>query len=214
MGQTTQNRYKQILGRYLPEKAVDLVFDFLYINHIGFKITKKRRSKLGDYKWFKYKPGYYEISVNGDLNKYAFMLVLMHEMAHHLVHLQYGESVQPHGHEWQRSFADTMKKYIGMGVFPSDVANAMAVYSSSIPLKIKKERELMSIINRYNENANSTPEITLNDVPLNTLFKLENHERVFRSVEKRRTRYKCVDIKTNEYFLVQGTATIFPMEAE
>ena len=39
----------------------------------------------------------HRISVNGNLNKYSFLITLIHELAHLLTFTQYKNRVDPHG---------------------------------------------------------------------------------------------------------------------
>ena len=101
---------KQILFQYLPELAIDeiVLLQEKYVFHL--KISKPRNSKLGDFRPIGKRNS--RISVNGNLNKYEFLIVLLHEIAHLLVWKNYGLRTKPHGKEWQFEFKLLLKQYI------------------------------------------------------------------------------------------------------
>lgn len=84
--------YKAILAKYMPAAAVEPIYDFMEQYHVHLHITRKRTSKLGDYRWPQRGHNYQEISVNGDMNPYQFLMVLLHEMAHLNTHQRHPAS--------------------------------------------------------------------------------------------------------------------------
>ena len=113
--------YKAILAKYMPAVAVDSVYDFMSRHNVHLHITRKRTSKLGDYRWPQSRHNYHEISVNGDMNPYHFLMVLLHEMAHLNTYQRYGSDIQPHGHEWQEHYRRLLMTYSREGHFPEAV---------------------------------------------------------------------------------------------
>lgn len=198
---------KTILLKYIPAGAVDDVFEYLYSNKVHFKIVNNRKTKLGDYRWPQHQYRYHQITINGGLNAYAFLFVLLHEMAHHATYMIYRTTVQPHGQEWQRQYQTMLFNYVGKQVFPSDIELMIQKCYSSVPFKAMDERLMMDSFRRYDADYDSMPQTLLQDLPLNTLFRTENG-RMFRSIEKRRTRYKCQSIPDGTLYLVQGTARV------
>ena len=93
-------RYERILQRYLPEPFVGMVIDLLMEYTVQFKIVKPRKTKLGDFR-AKNKHGKAQITINGDLNPYSFLVTTLHEFAHLTNYLEHGHRVAPHGKEWK-----------------------------------------------------------------------------------------------------------------
>ena len=91
------------LRPFLPEGSVDLVCEKLraYPHHLV--ITPPRSTKLGDFKADS-RTGKMELTVNGNLNPFAFLVTLMHELAHLITHIEHGWNVKPHGTEWKSAF--------------------------------------------------------------------------------------------------------------
>lgn len=210
----SEQEYKEILGRYLPASAVDPIYNFIADNSIHLHITRKRTSKLGDYRYPQPSHNYHEISVNGDLSPHFFLLVLLHEMAHLNTFLAHGRNVQPHGHEWQNQYRSLLLKYFNEGHFPTEVAETMARYTAHIPLNraagVELERKLRELdASASGGSTPAEPELTLSDLPIGSLFRLKNRpQTIFRSIEKRRTRYRCIDQQTRLSYLVSGSAAV------
>ena len=89
-------RLSEKLSPYLPAGTEGYVAQFILTYHIEFKIAKKRKTKLGDYRQ-PYRGSSHRISVNGDLNPYSFLITTLHEIAHLLTFVRFGNRVQPHG---------------------------------------------------------------------------------------------------------------------
>lgn len=66
---------------YFPAEAVSSMEQLLAQYRIRIYAKKRRHAKLGDFKpGTRVKP--HQITVNSDLNPYAFLLVFLHELAH------------------------------------------------------------------------------------------------------------------------------------
>ena len=71
----------KILERYLPADAAPLIGRWIDYFKCEFKISRNRNSKFGDYRPPHDGKGH-RISVNFDLNPYAFLVITVHEFAH------------------------------------------------------------------------------------------------------------------------------------
>jgi hypothetical protein len=75
---------RKVLELHLPEKSIGFIIEWLISQKVQLKISNTRTTKLGDYR--PPRPGAIpRISVNHNLNKYSFLITLVHEMAHHMV---------------------------------------------------------------------------------------------------------------------------------
>ena len=68
----------EVLAKYLPEHAVPLCFELIKTNSVNLKIVNERKTRNGDYR--KGFSGKHEITVNASLNKYRFLITLVHEI--------------------------------------------------------------------------------------------------------------------------------------
>ena len=81
------------LQDFLPSKSLHTIATLMAEHEVFLKITPKRSSKLGDYKPAFRQKGH-RISINGDLNPYAFLNTLVHELAHLLTYKQFAQTVK------------------------------------------------------------------------------------------------------------------------
>lgn len=105
------------LSDYLPAGTTEPVLSYLQRHGVHLTITQARRSVLGDYR-HRYQHQPHRISVNGNLNPYAFLITLLHELAHLLTYEQFGNRVSAHGKEWKSCFGDLLKQFLEARFFP------------------------------------------------------------------------------------------------
>ena len=203
---TTEERYRAILRNHLPPEAVDWTYAYLDRYKVHFHITRGRRSKLGDYRWPQREHTFHEISVNGDLNPYLFLWVLLHEAAHLETHLKYS-NVAAHGHEWQGEYARLLAEHAVW--FPPEVRPLVARYASRVPLYRPLLRQIEELLHRYDKDYVEGRVTHLDDLPVGSRFRLKNKpEFVFESLEHRRTRWLCREVDTGRQYTVAGSAEV------
>src|SRR5947208_1439946 len=112
------------LESYLPGNSFEQVAFFLQHYKVHLTITAKRESVLGDYR-NAINGKNHRISVNGNLNKYAFLITLLHELAHLLAFENFGNRIAPHGKEWKRVFGELLAQFIEHNVFPEDIKRSL-----------------------------------------------------------------------------------------
>ena len=108
---------RQVFEKFVPLEAVDYC-DELYQNlNFEFRVTRSRKTKLGD---FRYQVGSKKasISVNNDLNPFAFLLTYLHEVAHLMTFNQFKGRVDPHGKEWKNAFKKVAAPLLTEQIFP------------------------------------------------------------------------------------------------
>ena len=209
MDSATIEKYKRTLGNYLPTNAVDPIFDFIQQHSVHLHITRERHTKLGDYRWPQQRHPFHEISVNGNLNPYFFLWVMLHEMAHLNTREHHGSNVQPHGHEWQEAYRQLILQY--MSCFPDELLPWMRRYCSRIPLSHPVENKIEELLRHHNPNYNPADDLTLNQLASGTAFRIASKPHIhFRAIEKRRTRWICQNLDDGKQYLVAGTAQVIP----
>ena len=207
MEQSYIDNFKKGLAKYVPAEAVNPLFDFMAEHKVHLHITRERFSKLGDYRWPQPQHRYHEISINGNLNKYHFLMVLLHEMAHLNTWLLHGNTIQPHGHEWQAAYARLINLYLPL--FPTDVSVLLQRYTARIPLSRTIEKQIDAQLRHYNPDYTPSQDITLNDLTPGTRFHIASRpDHHFVAAEKRRTRWICRCLEDGHQYLVSGTAQV------
>ena len=203
---TTSERYRAILANHLPAAAVDWVYSYLDRYRVHFHITRGRRSKLGDYRPPCTGHQCHEMSVNGDLAPYLFLLVFLHEAAHLETRLHHG-AVAPHGREWQGEYARLLVDRAA--IFPPDVQPLIAAYTSRLPLSRSAGQRLEQALRQYGQPAAAT--LTVDDLAAGSTFRLAGRpDMELRMLERRRTRWLCVDDATGRRYTVSATAEVLP----
>jgi len=194
---------KDLLFEYLPEKSVDIIYNWIVEKEVHLKIARERKTKLGDYR----PPVYYKnhrISVNYNLNKYSFLITLVHEFAHLMVWEKYKNKVEPHGKEWKETYRDLMLNFLEKDIFPADLESELKKSIKNSKASTGSEINLSRIIKKYDKHNGKT---TLEELPENSLFILEDGKR-FKKGPKQRTRYKCLNIDNRKIYLVHALSTV------
>lgn len=203
---TAAENLNQQLQPFLPEESVDIAVRWILDYKIFLTVTRKRSSILGDYRRPHGGKGH-RISINGDLNRYAFLVTLVHEVAHLTTWEKYQHTVSSHGREWKTEFKLLMDEFTGRRIFPEDVRTALKKYFINPSATHCDDPVLMKVLNKYNKQ----PVFHLEDLEQNGLF-LWTDGRVFKKGEKLRKRYKCYELRTNRIYLFSPVAEVKKME--
>ncbi|ASZ14430.1 SprT-like domain-containing protein [Chitinophaga pendula] len=187
----------QALSRYLPEGTFGQVMDYLREYKVHLTITRERQSLLGDYRHPDSRGGH-RISVNGNLNKYSFLITLLHEIAHLITYMHYRNEVASHGKEWKQAFAHILKQFVGKAYLPEDVEQALRQSIRNPAASSCADEDLMRVLRRY--DAGKENHFFVEQLAPNQLFKTKDG-RVFRRGEKIRKRYRCEEIATKRVYL-------------
>ena len=208
------SRFAGLLKPYLPCGAVDTVVQYIIDYKIHFKITRERHTKFGDYRLpTTARPGHC-ISINGNLEPQGFLLVTLHELAHMLTYVDYGRKVKPHGLEWQRNYSRLIADFINMGCFSDDIVPMLRSYSATLPLNKRMERLIDTRLHLLPAafDKNGKPQ-TLDTLPVGSQFRIKGNDgRLFESVAKLRTRWKCRELNTGRIYSVSGSAPVVTNE--
>lgn len=185
------------LENFLPSGTIGHVTSFLHQFHVHLTITRERKSILGDYRHSTYEKNH-RISVNGNLNKFSFLITLLHELAHLLTFEKFGNRVQSHGTEWKRIFGHLLKEFIDHNIFPDDIRVALQQSLQNPAASSCAEEGLLRVLRKYDvtkENHHLVEELETG-----TLFRTKDG-RIFKKGEKLRKRFKCLEVKTGREYL-------------
>ncbi len=196
------------IKQYLPENTADIIAQWIFELKLRVVLYYERSTKLGDYR-APHGNKQATITIDKTLNKYSFLITMVHEIAHAKTHEKYGR-VQPHGVEWKATFQNLMLNFFIRKVFPRDLESVLAHHMKNPKAGSLSDPKLAKILMKYDDNQEVESQILLEDLPENTKFALENG-RAFIKGEKRRTRYVCTEIKTKRRFLVSAIASVIPL---
>lgn len=191
-----QERNQSILHKYIPEKAVATISEWIYTYDFKLRIKKSRASKYGDYR----PPAggqNHQITINYDMNKYAFLITLVHEIAHLTNWNKHRDKVLPHGAEWKLEFRILMNYFLYEGIFPEDVSKALKKYMENPAASSCSDTTLLRALKKYDQREGT---VLLEELPEGAIFRY-NKERMFIKNEKVRKRFKCKEVKSNHVYL-------------
>lgn len=198
----------KILETYLPPKAAPLISRWIDYFVCEFKVSRNRNSKFGDYRHPFGGQGH-RISVNYDLNPYAFLVTTVHEFAHLHTWNEHKNKVKPHGTEWKANFKRMMQPFFEMDVFPPDVKHAIVNYLNNPAASSCSDLNLYRSLRQY--DAPKPDHLTVEKLPAHALFKIKDG-RIFRKQERVRKRYKCIEVSTKRMYLFSPVAEVQLLE--
>jgi hypothetical protein len=187
----------QQLKAYLPEGSFEDVSYYLLHYKVHLTITRERKSVLGDYRNALAEKNH-RISVNGNLNKYAFLITLLHELAHLFTYERFGHRVQAHGMEWKNEFSKILAQFLLKKIFPPDIYNALLKTLQNPAASSCADTALLRVLHRYDEKKEGV--VLVESLPEGSHFKIKGG-RVFRKMERVRKRIKCSEVDTGKLYL-------------
>lgn len=193
-----------ILSKYMPALAAELIAEWIDKYECEFRISRSRNTKLGDYR-APFKGIGHKISVNYNLNQYAFLVTSVHEFAHLITWNDWKHKVKPHGQEWKNNFQKLMLPFFEMNIFPDDVKNAITLYLRNPAASSCTDANLFKTLKSYDPQDKDT--LSIEDIAENEKFITKNG-RVFKKLNKIRTRYRCIELNTGLLYLFSPLAEV------
>jgi SprT protein len=185
------------LAHYLPNGTLEAVMGYLHQYKVHLTVARERKSILGDYRHRTHHQNH-RISINGNLNKFSFLVTLIHEIAHLLTYEQYGNKVPAHGKEWKLLYGGLLKQFLQNKIFPADIERELIATIKNPAATSCAEDGLVRVMRKYDEK--DSPNRLVEEIPFHGLFKAPDG-RIFRKGEKLRKRYKCVEVTTGREYL-------------
>lgn len=185
------------LQSYLPQGSFEEVLFYLQHYHVHLTISRQRQSILGDYR-HALSDKNHRISVNGNLNKYAFLITLLHELAHLFTYEQFGHRVMAHGQEWKNEFSKILTKFLLQKVFPPDIEKALLQTLQNPAASSCGDEKLLRVLHHYDEKKAGFQ--LVEQLPEGALFSIKGG-RIFKKGGKIRKRFKCIEVKTGKFYL-------------
>jgi SprT protein len=147
--------------------------------------------------------GYHIVRINNNLNKYSFLITLIHELAHASIWGKYGGRVNPHGNEWKDQYRKMMLPFLNPEFFPEDILRLLSNHMINPKATTVRDLELYMILKKYDKNR-STFISEIND---GDEFSIDNGKRFVR-IEKLRKNYKCKEISTGKLYRFSPLAEV------
>jgi hypothetical protein len=195
------------LKKFIPEESAQLALDLLNQFKVHLTITRERKTVLGDYR-HAVDGKNHRISINGSLNKFSFLITLIHELAHLVTFMQYGNRVQAHGKEWKLLYRKILEDFLKLDIFPEDILAALKKSLHDLPASSCADEPLMRVLRKYDLKKDSS--LFVEQVPEGALFKMDDGS-VFRKGKKLRKRFQCTEVSTGKLYLFSAIYEVHPV---
>lgn len=186
----------EYLSKFIPPAAVPRVLEYLHQYKVHLTITRERKSILGDYRHATTDKNH-RISVNGNLNPYAFLITLVHELAHLVTFIQHKHQVAPHGREWKNCYAMLLKDFLGNQIFPPVIEQALKQSMHDLPASSCADEGLMRVLKKFDRDNGL---VMVEQLPEGHLFDI-GEGRIFKKGKKLRKRFQCIEVETGKLYL-------------
>ncbi len=193
-----------VLTKYLPERAVEPCFELIKSNGVNLKIVNHRVTRHGDYR--RLPNGLHQITVNASLNRYRFLITLVHEIAHLVAFEKFGRRIKPHGLEWKRTFQHLMIPFIRPEIFPTKLLPVIAQHFKNPKASSSTDANLAIALKAFDE-VQQKDESYVFELPIGSTFRIYNGK-LFQKGKKRVKRYECIELATGRLYLFQPNAEV------
>ncbi len=193
---------KHIITPYLPEHAVDAIFEMIKLYGVNLKIVNERVTRHGDYR--KDAQGYHQITVNANLNKYRFLITLVHEIAHLAAFEKYGRNIKPHGQEWKYTFQQLMVPFIRPEIFPNQLLPLLARHFRNPKASSDTDATLSIALKQFDEKSEKN---YIFEIPYGSNFRIHNGK-IFKKGAQRVKRFECLEVSTGKIYLFNPNAEV------
>lgn len=193
------------LKQYLPQGSFDEVSHYLQHYKVQLTITRERKSVLGDYR-NSFADKNHRISINGNLNPYAFLITLLHELAHLFTYERFGHRVAAHGQEWKNEYSKVLAQFLLKKIFPADIQKTLLKTLQNPAASSCADTSLLRVLHQYDERKEGVS--LIETLPSGTVFKIKGG-REFKKEEKVRKRIKCVEVATGKIYLFSPVYEVY-----
>lgn len=206
---TKQEAPLHALSHYLPEGVLDDVLHYLNHYKIHLTISRARASLLGD---FRNGVGgkNHRISVNGNLNRYAFLITLLHEIAHLITYEIYAHAAAPHGKEWKQQYGMLLATFLRKKIFPADIEKALLRSIANPSATTCGETNLMRVLKQYDVKKPGWH--LVEELKEGEHFRLPDGT-VYKRGVKLRKRIRCVQVQTGREYLFSAVYEVQRLDA-
>lgn len=193
---------KNKLAPYVPEYALDAVFELIRTHNVHLKIVNQRASRHGDYR--RNPDGSHQITVNATENKYRFFITLIHELAHLIAFEKFGRQILPHGQEWKYTFQRLMVPFLRPEVFPNHLLPLLARHFKNPKASSDTDTTLALALKQY--DAPNDKQFVF-EIPYGSTFRFDKG-RVFKKIAQRTKRFECLELATGKIYLFNPNAEV------
>ena len=178
--------------KYIPHRAYYYITQWINELNIDVQFVNSRKTKLGDYR---FRNNQHFITVNNNLNKYATLITLTHEIAHAFTFAEFGKTIKPHGIQWKENFKKLMLSFFDYNIFPDEVLCALSRHFIN-PSASTTNDEFLSLTLR---NYDSEISLSISEINYGDEFTYSGKKYI--KYQKMRKRIKCLNLDNNRIYL-------------
>jgi len=187
---------EQGLKKYIPSESVLAVCRLLTEDYINLKVVPPRKTWQGAYR-FPTAHRQHFISINRNLNQYAFLITLLHEIAH--AHAWKRHKAKGHQKEWKSCYGQLLSQFMQMDIFPDDIQLALTQHIKKITYSSITDINLTKTLQKYDNNKMADSQtIALQEIPKNIVF--SHNGMTFRKGEILRKYISCKNLINNRMY--------------
>lgn len=179
------------------------------------RVVRPRQTRLGDFRVLPTDQTL--ITVNADLNPYAFLITYVHEVAHAEVHRTYRfqwrvRRLKPHGSAWKSAFSRLMQPMLTEAVFPLTILEPLRSYLRNPAATTAASPALMLALRQTEAAPTTAPDEAaasrrvLRDLREGSTFRLG--KKTFVRGTLRRTRVVCKETTSGRSYAVLAHALV------
>lgn len=195
------------ISKYLPPDAVDDCVGWIIQHRISVRIKHSRASRYGDYHPPQKGRGH-KITINHDLNPYAFLITFTHEVAHLTCFLKHENKVYPHGEEWKREFRYLISPFLERKIFPDDVAMAVRKYLLDPAASSCSDANLQKALKQYDQKKEGW--FSLEELPPMAQFKIRSGKSFIKGNQLRKN-FECYDLHSRHKYHIHPSMEVMPL---
>ena len=178
--------------KYIPHRAYYYITQWINELNIDVQFVNSRKTKLGDYR---FRNNQHFITVNNNLNKYATLITLTHEIAHAFTFAEFGKTIKPHGIQWKENFKKLMLIFFDYNIFPDEVLCALSRHLINPSASTTNDEFLSLTLRKYDS------EISLSISEINYGDEFTYSGKKYIKYQKMRKRIKCLNLDNNRIYL-------------
>jgi SprT protein len=178
----------EYLENYMPAGASGKMLEYLHRYKVHLTITRTRKTVLGDYR---HATGsdHHRISVNGNLNKYAFLITLIHVI------------------EWKLAYRQVLEDFMKLKLFPADLHQTLLKSLHDLPASSCSDINLTRVLKNYDAKDKT---VLVEDLKEGTQFKTSDG-RIFKRGKQIRKRIEGVEIRSGKLYLFSPVYEVEPL---
>lgn len=203
-------RFENIPNTLLPLRSYPLLFELTKFHEVDFIIVKSRKSKLGDFKTAKNKLICPRISINGNLNPYAFLITFLHEWAHYLVWKEGHLYSKPHGNLWKTNFKKLILLMIENEIFPQEISASLLIHIQNPKASSTTDINLYKALSFFDTEIQGK---YIDELMDGDFFKIRNNL-IFKREKKLKKRILCTNMSNQKKYLFNPVYKVHPFNNE